>query len=128
MNQTLKAGGAGGAPPRTDRLPLLAYSVSPTTGQGADLRASRVDVATGIDVTGLGASTDRGVRLATHDRVRRLTPRECERLQSFPDDWTLLPHTASPDSRRYGAMGNAVTVNVAEWIGRRLLAVDELDA
>ena len=49
--------------------------------------------------------------------VRRLTPRECERLQGFPDNWT-----DGPDSRRYAALGDAVTVNVAEWIGRRILA------
>jgi DNA (cytosine-5)-methyltransferase 1 len=46
--------------------------------------------------------------------VRRLTPRECERLQGFPDDWTLVPDDA-PDSRRYAALGDAVTVPVAEW-------------
>jgi DNA (cytosine-5)-methyltransferase 1 len=51
--------------------------------------------------------------------VRRLTPRECERLQGFPDDWTLIP--GAPDSRRYAAMGDAVTVPVARWIGERLL-------
>lgn len=56
--------------------------------------------------------------------VRRLTPRECERLQGFPDDWTLIDGIKCPDSRRYAAMGNAVTVNVAEWIGRRIVAVD----
>ncbi len=50
--------------------------------------------------------------------VRRLTPTECERLQGFPDGWTQLGNT--PDSRRYSALGDAVTVNVAEWIGRRL--------
>lgn len=52
--------------------------------------------------------------------VRRLTPTECERLQGFPDDWTQLGDT--PDSRRYSALGDAVTVNVAEWIGGRLAA------
>ncbi len=52
--------------------------------------------------------------------VRRLTPTECERLQGFPDDWTRLGDT--PDSRRYSALGDAVTVNVAEWIGGRLAA------
>jgi site-specific DNA-cytosine methylase len=52
--------------------------------------------------------------------VRRLTPTECERLQAFPDGWTQLGGT--PDSRRYAALGDAVTVNVAEWIGRRLRA------
>lgn len=59
-------------------------------------------------------------------RVRRLTPLECERIQGFPDDWTL-PRTKIEDidrldSLRYHAVGNAVTVNVAEWIGRRIVA------
>lgn len=52
--------------------------------------------------------------------IRRLTPRECERLQGFPDNWTQLG--ASPDSKRYAALGDAVTVNVAEWIGGRFAA------
>jgi site-specific DNA-cytosine methylase len=51
--------------------------------------------------------------------VRRLTPRECERLQGFPDDWTLID--GATDSKRYAALGNAVTVNVVEWIARRLI-------
>lgn len=50
--------------------------------------------------------------------VRRLTPVECERLQALPDDWTAH----GPDSRRYAALGDAVTASVAEWIGRRLIA------
>lgn len=49
--------------------------------------------------------------------VRRLTPRECERLQGFPDDWT----TEQSDSTRYRQLGNAVAVPVAEWIGRRIM-------
>lgn len=52
--------------------------------------------------------------------VRRLTPVECCRLQGFPDDWLGEPN-APPDSPRYAALGDAVTVPVAEWIGRRLL-------
>lgn len=60
------------------------------------------------------------------DRVgipRRLTPRECERLQGFPDDWTRWADDGSEisDNARYQMMGNAVTVPVAEWIGRRLM-------
>lgn len=55
--------------------------------------------------------------------VRRLTPKECERLQSFPDDWTLLPDKLdTPDGPRYRALGNAVTVNVAFWIAKRIMA------
>jgi site-specific DNA-cytosine methylase len=45
--------------------------------------------------------------------VRRLTPIECERLQGFPDEWTA----GLADSHRYKQMGNAVTVNVAHYIG-----------
>lgn len=49
--------------------------------------------------------------------VRRLTPTECERLQGFPDGWT----DGQSDSARYRQLGNAVTVPVAEWIGRRII-------
>lgn len=45
--------------------------------------------------------------------VRRLTPVECERLQGFPDGWT----EGQADSHRYKQMGNAVTVNVAQYVG-----------
>ena len=48
--------------------------------------------------------------------VRRLTPKECERLQGFLDGWT----EDQSDSARYKQMGNAVTANVVEWIGGRL--------
>ena len=53
------------------------------------------------------------------DGVRRLTPIECERLQGFPDGWT----GEQSDSARYRQLGNAVSVPVIEWIGRRLVAV-----
>ena len=56
------------------------------------------------------------VATSTHS-VRRLTPTECERLQALPDGWTDF----GPDSRRYAALGDAVTTSVAEWIGRRLI-------
>ena len=49
--------------------------------------------------------------------VRRLTPTECERLQGLPDGWTAF----GPDSRRYSALGDAVTATVAQWIGQRLI-------
>jgi len=67
--------------------------------------------------------------------VRRLTPIECERLQGFPDGWTSEKMEVvlegnewkatgkvvkQADGPRYKAMGNAVTVNVAEWLGKRI--------
>ena len=51
--------------------------------------------------------------------VRRLMPVECERLQGFPDGWSS---DIVSDSQAYRQMGNAVTVPVAEWIGRRIMA------
>ena len=49
--------------------------------------------------------------------VRRLTPKECERLQGFPDNWTA----DQADSHRYKQMGNAVAVPVVNWIIGRLV-------
>jgi DNA (cytosine-5)-methyltransferase 1 len=59
--------------------------------------------------------------------VRRLTPRECERLMSFPDDWTHYRADGSElsDGARYRCIGNAVVSNVARWIGERLRRVLE---
>lgn len=56
----------------------------------------------------------------TDMQVRRLTPRECERLQGFPDDWTALEKAA--DGPRYKALGNSMAVPVINWIGRSLRA------
>jgi DNA (cytosine-5)-methyltransferase 1 len=57
--------------------------------------------------------------------VRRLTPMECERLQGFPDRWTLLPFNGKPasDSVRYKALGNSMAVPCMRWLGQRLLLV-----
>ena len=57
--------------------------------------------------------------------VRRLTPRECERLQGFPDDYTLIPWRNKappdcPDSPRYKALGNSMATHVMRWIGKRI--------
>lgn len=61
--------------------------------------------------------------------VRRLTPTECERLQSLPDGWTLLEPSddpnPQPDGRRYAACGDAVTANVAQWLGERILMYEQ---
>lgn len=51
-------------------------------------------------------------------RIRRLTPLECERLQGFPDNWTV-----GSDTQRYKQCGNAVTVNVVEAVMRGLYEV-----
>lgn len=63
--------------------------------------------------------------------VRRLTPRECERLQGMPDDHTRVPYRGKPaedcpDGPRYKAVGNSMAVPVMRWIGERIQAVDEI--
>ena len=53
--------------------------------------------------------------------IRRLTPKECERLQGFPDDWTKYG-TDGPisDTQRYKMCGNAVTTNVVQAVFERI--------
>jgi len=70
-----------------------------------------------------------GGQLAVHHHlgVRRLTPRECERLQGFPDDYTRIPWRGRPadrcpDGPRYRALGNSMAVPVMHWIGSRIQA------
>jgi DNA (cytosine-5)-methyltransferase 1 len=62
----------------------------------------------------LQASQVTGVHAGT--AVRRLTPRECERLQGFPDDWTA----GQSDAARYRQLGNAIAVPVAAWLAARV--------
>ena len=59
--------------------------------------------------------------------VRRLTPRECERLQGFPDDHTLIPWRGkiAPDGPRYKALGNSMAVPIMRWIGERISQMDK---
>lgn len=60
-------------------------------------------------------------------QVRRLTPVECERLQGFPDNHTLIAWRGKdasecPDGPRYKAIGNSMAVPVMRWIGERIAA------
>lgn len=118
-------GGNDGIGRRTEDDPNLvtAYSVTPRglrRGKGwgsfadADLTATETREA-------MTLSGDAGNTRLVSQGVRRLTPTECERLQSLPDGWTN-PTGNAPDSRRYSALGDAVTANVAEWIGKRIIA------
>jgi DNA (cytosine-5)-methyltransferase 1 len=62
--------------------------------------------------------------------VRRLTPRECERLQGFPDDYTDVPwrrRNWTPDGPRYKALGNSMAVNVMGWLGERIALVEGIE-
>lgn len=84
----------------------------------------------------LSTTTTQAVALAKIG-VRRLTPRECERLQGWPDDhtrfrrplrqtnnvWAIAGEPVhQADGPRYKQCGNGVTATVTEWIGRRMIA------
>jgi site-specific DNA-cytosine methylase len=83
----------------------------PHRSDGARIQGDTINTLTSFMGTG-GLNTP----MISTDTVRRLTPTECERLQGFPDGWT----DEQTDSHRYKQMGNAVTVNVAEWIFNRV--------
>jgi len=66
-----------------------------------------------------------GVILHHLHQVRRLTPRECERLQGFSYNFTRIPYrnkpaSQCPDRPRYKALGNSMAVPVMRWIGERI--------
>lgn len=67
--------------------------------------------------TGAGYNNLVAGQLKSDLSIRRLTPVECERLQGFPDGWT----EGISDTQRYKCLGNAVTVNVIEFIYRHIL-------
>jgi DNA (cytosine-5)-methyltransferase 1 len=75
-----------------------------------------------------GGGRSDAVNVASAMAVRRLTPRECERLQGFPDDYTLVEYRKKPaaDGPRYRALGNSMAVPVMRWIGERIAMVERL--
>jgi DNA (cytosine-5)-methyltransferase 1 len=85
-------------------------------GRTSDRIRINAEIAATLQSGGGGGGAKTGLYMQQYG-VRRLTPVECERLQSFPDGWT---EPAGSDSARYKAMGNAVTVNVVRWILGRL--------
>lgn len=78
-----------------------------------------------------GSSPKHNNRIIEYDgniRIRRLTPRECWRLQGFPDEYFDKVKAAGiSDTQLYKQAGNGVTVNVARAIGERLKEVEEHD-
>lgn len=129
--------------------PVVAVSIRGREGGGtAELG--------GEQSTALRASQGGGDKqhILTNRSVRRLTPVECERLQGFPDNWTLVPYGTNrakdfrewlaylrlcisrltedearrlaADGPRYKAIGNSMAVPCMHWIGERIQAVEAL--
>lgn len=123
------AAGAGGSKFGSGRDGQDTFIINAAESCAKRSHARHAKVSRCIDTGGSFASSQGGtVAVGPGSRVRRLTPRECERLQGFPDDWTLVPFRGkpAPDGHRYKAIGNSFPVPVVRWIGRRIDFVDKI--
>ena len=140
---TLRAGGYRDSHANTGVMPAVAFPINPNALRG-DSRAKTLskdaagimrlrDPGLGVGQDGDPADTLQAAgpgAVGTASAVRRLTPRECERLQGFPDDFTLVPYRGRmmADGPRYKMLGNSMAVPVMRWIGERIAMVDALQA
>jgi DNA (cytosine-5)-methyltransferase 1 len=101
-----------------DELGLVAVAFNPDQSERTRSMGERVEQCPTLRADG-------PVAASVGAAVRRLTPRECERLQGFPDDFTLVPYrkAMAADGPRYRALGNSMAVPVMSWIGRRIAKV-----
>ena len=109
----------------TPLIPVMAFSGK---NDGADARLDLAPTLRAMPHAGSHANAGGQVAVTVGTGVRRLTPRECERLMGFPDDWTAIPWRGrpAPDGRQYKALGNSMAVPVLRWLLDRLMMVDAL--
>lgn len=108
-------------PAEDEPVTLQIHGGKPGGGKGALIQRATLSTHN-IQTPITGGREKRGLT------VRRLTPRECERLQGFPDDYTDIPYRNkehAPDGPRYKALGNSMAVPVMRWIGERIRTVEE---
>jgi DNA (cytosine-5)-methyltransferase 1 len=126
ISPTLRSGSHGGSHANGGVMPAVAFTAS----EQANSYAWERDVYPTLNaqIPNDSSNIQQGIRQGS--AVRRLTPRECERLQGFPDDYTLVPYRGKPaaDGPRYKALGNSMAVPVMRWIGQRIAVVDAIQA
>ena len=95
---------------------------------GADIYNGALTGDVAATMTKRSDGTGTGPTIMQNMAVRRLTPVECERLQGFPDHYTDIKPKGkpTPDGPRYKALGNSWAVPVVNWIGKRIILVDQL--
>lgn len=125
VTHTLRADGFDGSEDGIGRgTPLIAFDCKSSGQAGFGIG----DIASTMRSMGHADSHQNGGgHLAVQQgmQVRRLTPRECERLQGVPDDWTLTPNAKGKpmaDGSRYKMLGNSFAVTVIQWIGVQISA------
>ncbi|EJP4364517.1 Dam family site-specific DNA-(adenine-N6)-methyltransferase [Salmonella enterica] len=149
MAPTLRAGNHDTSHANGGQPPAIAYAFK--AGQGAKAGGIGYQEEQSPTLTGASSGTNLAPAVIQSLAVRRLTPRECERLQGFPDDHTLVPYGRritpekmdrdfakylmrsgrltfeeccgrAADGPRYKAIGNSMAVPVMRWIGERIAA------
>lgn len=99
----------------------VAWSIMPQNS-GKDFKARAVDVAQPVMAAGPVGGNQGGDYIQQAWQVRRLTPTECERLQSFPDGFTDIEYRGkrAADGPRYKALGNSWAASNGAWIIARI--------
>jgi len=117
-------------------IPLLAWLRPPDLKTCHDLAIGYGAIAVVVVHQKVGFRQHQMYTLTATDRhgvaypkMRLITPRECERLQGFPDDYTLIPFRGKPahlcpDGHRYRALGNSWAIPKIRWIGQRIIEVE----
>jgi len=107
--------------------PTVAFTLHGSDGTAGT--ATPTSVAEAVRTRAPGSIENSSTTIAQYGMaVRRLAPRECERLQGFPDDYTLVEYRGRPaaDGPRYRALGNSMAVPIMRWIGERIASVDAI--
>lgn len=125
LSPTLRAGNSDNSNANGGQPPAIAYAFKP--GQGAKARGIGFAEEQSPTLTSASSGTNLTPAVMHGVSVRRLMPVECERLQGFPDNHTLISWrgkeaTECPDGPRYRAIGNSMAVPVMRWIGERIVA------
>lgn len=125
LSPTIRAGNHDKSHANSGQPPAIAYAFK--AGQGAKAGGIGYAEEQSPTLTSASSGTNLAPAVMHGVAVRRLTPIECERLQGFPDNHTLIgwrgkDDAECPDGPRYKAIGNSMAVPVMRWIGERIAA------
>lgn len=125
LSPMIRAGNHDKSHANSGQPPAIAYAFK--AGQGAKAGGIGYAEEQSPTLTSASSGTNLAPAVMHGVAVRRLTPIECERLQGFPDNHTLICWRGKdadecPDGPRYKAIGNSMAVPVMRWIGERIAA------
>lgn len=130
ISATVTSKWAKGGGPSGDEMQNLVPVFHPVNDVSPTLTSQNRNGGGGNGRFGENVDTVKSLVMHQTGRLRRLTPLECERLQGFPDNYTLIPIGKSKklasDTPRYVALGNSMAVPVIKWLGERINQCEDL--